>query len=224
MSTIEKFDFSVDLLKALLWQYEDAQHLQALLRQKNHWYETFQTAFWQNWYDDVFNLDTANDFGLSVWAIILDVPISLGVAGSGKRAVWGFGKHNGNFSLWDRHKNSFGTNFGRDGDIAFALTSSQRRLILKLRYFQLISRGTISEINYVLKNLFGNGVYVLDGEDMSFSYVFNFVPAAQTLLVLEKFDLLPRPAGVKHKILIQPKNSFGFDPYYLNYNQGNFQH
>ena len=71
MATIQEFDFSVDLLRALLWQYEDATGLQALLRQKSEWYTVNQTAFWSNWERDVFDLTTANDFGCAVWGIIL---------------------------------------------------------------------------------------------------------------------------------------------------------
>lgn len=222
MTTIQQFDFSIDLDKALLWQYNDASHLQSLIHQKNDWYNAHQCNFWSHWYRDVFNLDSANDFGLSVWAIILDVPLGIGIKGSGERPVWGFGEFNGNFSDWCGKSNRNGTNFGRDGDAAFALNIEQKRLILKLRYYQLISRGTVSEINAMMKALFGNGVHVLDGLDMTMTYVFNFVPSRQTMLILEQFDLLPRPAGVKRKILIMPTKNFGFKPYYLNYQNSNF--
>ncbi|MHC5308195.1 DUF2612 domain-containing protein [Bartonella sp. LJL80] len=222
MNTTQKFDFSVDLLKALLWQYDDAPRLQTLLRKKDVWYESRHRQFWQSWYADVFNLDTANDFGLSVWAIILDVPLTVGIEGSGARTVWGMGEFNGNFSRWDGESHKFGTNFGRDGDAVIGLNLQQKRLILKLRYYQLISRGSVIEVNRFLYHLFGEGVYVLDGLDMTFSYIFRFVPPAQTMFVLEQFDLLPRPAGVERKIRIKPAESFGFKPYYLNFDNGNF--
>ncbi|EJF89124.1 DUF2612 domain-containing protein [Bartonella tamiae] len=224
MTNVQKFDFSVQLLKALLWQYEDAKHLQSLLSQKNQWYEEFQSQFWQNWYHDVFHLDTANEFGLSVWSIILDVPLTVGIAGTGARPVWGVGSYNGNFSKWDNHEGTYGTNFGRNGDAVFGVSPEQKRLILKLRYYQLISRGSVLEVNQILSSLFGKGAYVLDGLDMTFRYIFTFKPPAKTLFVLEQFDILPRPAGVQHDILIMPHNSFGHDPYYLNYNTSNFHH
>ncbi|WP_231668322.1 DUF2612 domain-containing protein [Ralstonia solanacearum] len=37
------------------------------------------TAFWENWIRDVFDLRTANDFGLSVWSEILGVPLAVTV-------------------------------------------------------------------------------------------------------------------------------------------------
>lgn len=76
-ATIEEFDFSVNLLKALLWRHNDAANLQSLLESKNSWYEANQTDFWNDWVTNVFNLETANEFGLSVWAQILGIPLSL---------------------------------------------------------------------------------------------------------------------------------------------------
>lgn len=222
MTNIQKFDFSVDLKQSLLWQYDDAKHLQALIEQKNAWYEKKQSRFWNDWFYDIFNLDTANDFGLSVWAIILDIPLAIGIEGSGERPVWGFGSYNGNFSDWAGADYHFGTNFGRNGDTVFALNIEQKRLILKLRYYQLISRGSVSEVNAMLKALFKGHAHVIDGLDMTMTYIFDVMPSSQTLLVLEQFDLLPRPAGVKRKILINPTDSFGFKPYYLNFKNSNF--
>lgn len=216
MATVQQFDYSVDLLQAILWQYNDASKLLSLANQKAEWYDESQRDFWANWYTDVFNLQTANDFGLAVWARILNVPLVATVPASEDRPVFGFGIHNLNF-----HSG----NFGRDVSGTVNLTTEQKRLVLRLRYFQLISNGTVPEINAFLRLLFGDdgAVYVLDSLDMSFAvYVFDFVPAASVLFVLEQFDLLPRPAGVGTSILISPGDSFGFAPYYLNFENGNF--
>jgi hypothetical protein len=78
MSTsIEEFDFSVDVLSALLWRHNEANVLQSLLQSKQNWYQQNHTQFWTDWCTNVFNLDTANEFGLSVWAQILGVPLQL---------------------------------------------------------------------------------------------------------------------------------------------------
>lgn len=217
MSDIQEFDYSVDLLKAILWQYNDAERLQKLLELKQEWYDENQARFWSNWYNDVFNLDTANDFGLSVWAIILNIPL---VADEGLdplgKPIWGFGSF---------HKNFDNGNFAKTGN-AIRLTTNQKRLILKLRYYQLVSRGTVPEINHFLRMLFANdgNVYVLDSLDMTFAiYIFTFNPSSQIKLILEKFDLLPRPAGVGVKYLIVTKKTWGFGQYHNNFDNGNFQ-
>ena len=62
---------NIDLKQCLLWQYQNSPALKSLILSKEQWYKTHQAEFWQDWYDNVFNLDTANDFGLSVWGQIL---------------------------------------------------------------------------------------------------------------------------------------------------------
>lgn len=213
--TIQTFDFSVRLEEALLWQYEAAVRLQKLITGKQEWYDVAQSQFWNDWYRDVFDLRTANDFGLSVWAIILNMPLVATTPPTDDRPVFGFGPPNLNF---------FESNFGSDAGGAILLDTEQKRLILRLRYFQLITRGAIPEINRFLKLLFSDQgpVYVLDGLDMTMTYVFGFVPSSRLRFVLENFDILPRPAGVEIDILVNPRDSFGFAPYYSNFENSNF--
>lgn len=216
MSRIQDFDFSVDLLKALLWQHDNAEGLKTLLQRKQEWYEVNQTQFWEDWYTNVFDLDTANDFGLAVWARILNIPLQVRVEGDVLKDAFGFGTN---------HKNFENGNFARAeaGDIP--LTTEQQRLVLKLRYFQITSRGAIPEINEWLASLFGSQgtVFVVDSNDMEFAtYFFSFQPDSQLAFILEKYDLLPRPAAVGIKYQVQVKPSFGFGVNHLNFNNGNF--
>lgn len=222
MATKQEFNFSVDLLRAILWQYNTAERLQTILERKSDWYEINQNLFWQNWYSDVFNLLTANDFGLSVWARILNIPLVATIPSSGDRPVWGFGANNLNFFPGNA-PDQF-PNFGLDEDGVLSLTTEQKRLVLRLRWFQLTTRGAVTEINRVLADVFRpyGLVYVLDGLDMSANYIFTFVPDQRLRQVLANFDVLPRPAGVQIATLILPRDSFGFDPYYLNFNNSNF--
>lgn len=64
-------DPSIDLKQCLLWQYNNSQALRNLLNAKQNWYTQNHAQFWKNWYDNVFNIDTADDFGLAVWGQIL---------------------------------------------------------------------------------------------------------------------------------------------------------
>jgi hypothetical protein len=77
MSNVQDFDFSVDLLRALLWQDNSAPILTSLLTQKQDWYDENVTQFWEDWIANVFDVRTANEFGLAVWAIILGVPTTV---------------------------------------------------------------------------------------------------------------------------------------------------
>ena len=59
MSTIQDFDSSLNLKVAILWQYEDAEKLKAIVAAKQQWVNQNQRDFWYSWYRDVFNIDTA---------------------------------------------------------------------------------------------------------------------------------------------------------------------
>ncbi len=219
---IQAFDFSVNLLQSLIWQYDKAANLEALLQKKQDWYNENQTAFWTDWVKDVFDLRTANEFGLSVWAIILQVPIivSLAPAPPGQVA-WGFGEFNKNFENGDFKLSAGG---------AQILTPEQARLVLQLRYFQLQSSGTIPEANRFLRYVFGefpvshqSKAWIEEGAlPMTIVYVFAFFPSSQLQFVLENYDILPRPAGVGASYEIRIPSAFGFDPPHENFDNGNF--
>jgi hypothetical protein len=215
MSTVQDFDASVNLLAAILWQYEESERLKALAVAKQAWTVENQTNFWLGWYRDVFNIDTANAFGLSIWGRILNVRLGVDVAPQNKVA-FGFGSVHKNFNA--------PSNFGVDADRTQTLTVEQQRLVIKLRYFQLTSRGTIPEINRFLAIMFGaeGGAFVIDGHDMTMIYQFNFTPNSQLAFILDEYDLLPRPATVGVSWQSQTSPVFGFGPHNLNFNNGNF--
>lgn len=69
------YECTIDILDAIDWQRANAPAFVALAKKKQEWYEESHCKFWNDWTKDVFNLDTANEFGLSVWSRILDVPL-----------------------------------------------------------------------------------------------------------------------------------------------------
>jgi hypothetical protein len=216
-AAIEDFDFSVNLLSALLWRHNEAENLQSILEQKSDWYKTNQEQFWNDWITNVFNVDTANEFGLSVWALILNVPLSL-IVPPNQGPQWGFGPaSNGRQNF---NNGNFGTSAAGAG-----LTIEQKRLLIKLRYFKLTTRCTVPELNRRLKQLLGDfgSVYVLDANDMSFTtYVFGFAPNSALQFILENFDVLPRPAAVGVKFIVSTRPAFGFGSFNQNFNNGTF--
>lgn len=218
MTNIEALDTSVDLLSALLWQNNEDNELQSILTQKQTWYDLNQSQFWNDWITDVFDLRTANTFGLSVWSIILGIPLELAIGPSPlTKPTFGFGSFNKNFN------NGNFSNF-KSSSIS-TLTIEEQRLVLQLRYFKLISRCTIPDVNRMLNYVFKSRgiVYVLDNDDMEFiNYVFTFAPGEALLNILREFDVLPRPAAIGIKYLIVVRPVFGFGPFNKNFNNGNF--
>ena len=211
---IQQFDYSVDVLSSFLWQFNASPNLETILRLKQEWYEQNHRDFWDNWFRDVFDLRTANDFGLAVWSLILNFPLTADQEGSPPDyPAWGFGEFHRNFE-----RGNFATPAGE-----FAgLDTEQKRLILRLRAFSLFSNGTIPEINRFLVELFGEGVYVLDNLNMTIEYIFTVTPDSQVRFVLENFDILPRPSGVSSSIRIIPPISWAFGDQKQNFGHGNF--
>lgn len=240
MATIQEFDYSVNVLKSVLWQYDQSPNIISLLTQKQDWYTLNQTEFWSSWYTDVFNLQTANLFGLAVWSIILNVPLYVPILPEpDDKPIWGFNNNDLYPTLENTYTNFFGGNFSSRGDIII-LTEEEQRFLLRLRYYQLITRGEVWDINKFLDYLvstsnigFTGKMYALDGLDMSMRYIFTDTTFPESLLdVLLKLDVLPRPAGVLiDGVVINGDVTWGFnnnDAYpilentYVNFENGNF--
>lgn len=190
---IQTFDFSVNLLRALIWQYDNTTNLRGILEKTQAWYDENQKGFWEDWITDVFDLRTANEFGLSVWSIILGQSLYTNFVPTSTGPSWGFGEDNLNF------ENGNFANLG--GSNTYSLEIS--RLLLQLRYFQLTSSGTLPETNRMLKYLFVDygDAYVVDNQDMTITYMFDFAIPAEMSYMFNNIDILPRPAGVKAEIV-----------------------
>lgn len=224
-TSVQDFDFNVDLLRHVLWQYNDAERLQALIASKQDWYARRQDQFWTDWIRDVFNLQTANAFGLAVWGRILGESREVRPADQRPdHPAFGFGPTPGagvgGVTLPRRRRNFSNGNFRRVFGGRLTLSVDQYRLLLRLRYFKLVSRGTVPEINDYLDRLFEDRgrVWVLDPLDMTFAvYVFTYAPSSLDRYVLTDMDALPRPAGVGSAIRIVARDSFGLGEHHLNY-------
>lgn len=296
-TTIQDFDYSIDFSLPILWQYAEATNLLNLIAAKQVWYNTNFTQFWTNWYKNVFNLLTANSFGLSVWSYILNLPLYSAVAPEPLSApIWGFNKYSSPFNLtgtvvsgdstitglpsltgislgakvsdgavnipantivtgfigttgvtinnaatgsatesitftsFENHYLNFGnSNFSSLGSVLY-LTLEEQRFILRLRYFQLSTRGDITDINKFLNYLittsnigYTGTIYALDDLDMTMTYVFTADDMSPNLRqVLIDLDLLPRPAGVGLKYYTSTGAEWAFGIYRQNFSHGNF--
>jgi hypothetical protein len=214
MSTIQEFDLSADVLRPLLWQHNQAVGLRAILDLKSAWVNQNNRVFWEDWHRDVFNLKTANAFGCQVWARILGIRLSPAIDGN-TGPYFGLGEHNVNFD---------NAPFAPGGPDAIQLTVEQQRTVLRLRYYQLTIRPSITQINRMLRDVFTEGlVYVLDPLDMSpITYVFTFVPDPRLIFVIDSYDLLPRPSTVGANYITTARDSFGFGVFNKNYDNAPF--
>lgn len=210
------FDFSVNLLAALVWQYNNAVNLQSIIQSKQDWYDENQEDFWKDWIANVFNLATANEFGLNVWAIILDMPTFINEGPTPNTTLsWGFDAGSGQFD-----QSNFGTQTGETNLLPIAT----KRIALQLRYFQLCSSGTVPEINRFMNYIFANygRVVLVDNHNMTQEYLFFFPLTWDLNYLFQNFDLLPRPTGVKNSYRDATVTPWGFDAGSGQFDQSNF--
>lgn len=65
---------SISLTDNILWQYDSAPNLKSLIESKQNWYNANNEQFYEGIINNFLNLTTANDWGLNLWGLILQVP------------------------------------------------------------------------------------------------------------------------------------------------------
>lgn len=155
------------------------------------------TENFDNFFDIVFNLQTAFGAGLDVWGRRLGVSRILNV-GSG--SYIGFEEAQPGPEPWGQ-----GTWYGGQGITTnYALADGPFRLLLLAKAAFNISGGCIPSINAILMSLFlGRGnAYVVDGLNMTMQYFFTFPLSPVELSIVGQSGVLPRPAGVSATVIV----------------------
>lgn len=185
------YECTIDVTTALDWQRSNADVVKQLVLNQQAWLEEYHCKFWDDWVDNVFTLKTADDFGLSVWAIILDESI-YGYSGASPvdYPAFGFASDSENFD-----NGSFAT----DSAYTYEFTTEQKRIILQLKAFKVFAmNGSVQHINKSLVNIFGDGVLICyDTREMEFTYTLNDSKYEELMEYIIERDLLPRPIGIK---------------------------
>jgi hypothetical protein len=84
------------ITRALRWQQNKAPRITSVLNQKQQWYDRYNTQFWEQWRTGIFDLRTANPFGLAVWCIILGLPLDI-FNFEPLTNAWAYGIQRGNY-------------------------------------------------------------------------------------------------------------------------------
>lgn len=190
IGTIIPFSF----WSTLLSQYANSQILTTLIGNFDQYVD--QTFDFDQFYDLIWNVSTAQGVGLDIWGRIVGVQRVLQVQGN----VLYFG-----FEESAPSGTPFGTQpFYSGGTITsnFALSDSAFRTLIYAKALANISNGSIPAINQLLLNLFpGRGnCYVADGENMTLTYTFAFHLSSTELAILGQTGVLPKPVGVASSI------------------------
>lgn len=152
------------------------------------------TALFDSVYDNIWNIFTAQGYGLDVWGRILQVSRVLQIPSLVTGPYIGFEEATGSWFGFGQAP------FYTGGTLTtnFTLTDNAYRTLLLAKAAANICSGSIPAINAILLALFpGRGpCYVVDGENMTMQYVFNFTLSPVELAIVEESGVLPKPVGV----------------------------
>lgn len=186
IGTLPPFDYH----ETLISQYANSPILLKLIDNFSQYID--QTANLDAFYDTLFNISTAQGAGLDVWGRIVGVQriivtpaeLTFGFQEAGVTSSVGFGQ------------GAFYSSGSLSSSIA--LSDSAFRLLILAKALANITDGSITSINQLMMSLFpGRGAcYVVDGGNMTLTYVFAFPTTAVEKAVIQGSGVLPKPTGV----------------------------
>lgn len=198
-----------ELTKTILLQYSDSPKLKAMIYAFNDAIDI--KDFINDFYDLVWNIRTADTYGLNVWGKIVNVSRLLTVDEVGQ--YFGFSEALSEFepnpvpfddaSFYDGIKSTTTVELSND---------AYRRLILA-KAMANITDCTVPELNKQLLYLFQDKgcPFVTDTADMAIRYVFTFDMSASDVAIVTKSGVIPRPSGRKSAMMVlKPDATFGF--------------
>lgn len=184
-----------DIDSTLISQYANSPVITALVDDFGEWFDP--TANLTSFYNLVWNIFTAQGFGLDIWGRILGVTryLTLPAPPSGY-----FGFYDG--AIDGQPFNQAPFNPGSGATSNFALTDSAYLTLLMVKALANICRTTIPLLNQLLQLLFpGEGnVYVQDLGNMQMEYVFTWTLSPVQYAIVYGSGVLPHPTGVSVSI------------------------
>lgn len=181
---------SFDFWTTIISQYANSPIIDQLIANFDSYVD--QTINLQSFFDLMWNVDTAQGYGLDVWGRIVGVTRTLQVQGDQ--------------SYFDFEESGLsGNGFGQQPFYAgvpitsnFELSDDAFRTLIFAKALANISDGSIKSLNQLLINLFparGNA-YVTDGLNMTMTYTFAFQLTSVELAIVSQSGVLPKPTGV----------------------------
>lgn len=206
--------------KTFCSQYANSPIITQLVQNMNDYIDPRKSLL--DFYNLVWNVDTAVGFGLDIWGRIVGVSRVIPIPA----ALGSFGFQTDNFPPdWQ--------NFGVAGQSAtggpfysgqvntggFTLNDDAFRVLILTKALANIVATNAPSLNALVRNLFpGRGrAYTLDGGKsntsvggMRMTYVFEFKLTTIEFAILSFSGVLPTPAGVGVNVIVVPSGFFGF--------------
>ena len=157
-----------------------------------------QTKNLDSFFDLMWNVLTAQGYGLDCWATIVGVNRVLKL-GAGPKYL---GFDEGGFLDYD----PFDTSPWYSGEkltTNYLMSDDGFRTLILAKAFSNICNGSIPAINQLLRMLFGQSgrCYCTDGGNMTMTYTFEFQLTPVQYAILAQSGVMPTPVGVSYTVV-----------------------
>lgn len=186
------FDFNVTIIS----QYANSPRLLSMI---NNFGECMdQSVNMDEFYNKIWNIDSAEGYGLDVWGRIVGVSRTLRIPSSN---VLGFNEAGDvDSGAWNQYPFYTGVPFTEN----YSLSDEAYRNLILAKAFANICDGSIISINTLLMTIFGDSAgggspgraYVTDGQDMTMTYTFEYPLTPVQYAIVTQSGVLPTPTGV----------------------------
>lgn len=163
----------------------------------------------EQFYNFVWNVDTAQGFGLDIWGKIVGISRLLHIPVDSP--TFGFENSDTPPDWSPFNQGTFYT--GELNSQTYTLPDAGYRILILTKALANIAATTAPSLNRLLQNLFPNRgrAYVVDLGNMAMRYVFEFSLTSVEFAILTQSGALPHPAGVSVDVQIVPTGgNFGF--------------
>ncbi len=149
----------------------------------------------ENFYDYVWNVLTAQGFGLDIWGAIVGVDRYLNTT----QKFFGF-EEAGTVSADPFNQSPFFSGNLDKGTVA--LSDPAFRLLVLAKGIANVCNCSITTINAILNYIWAGrgGAWCTDGENMTMTYTFNFALSPVDLAIINS-GILPKPLGVSYTVV-----------------------
>jgi Protein of unknown function (DUF2612) len=207
--------------QTLCSQYANSPSMLQLIANMNAYMDPRENMI--AFYDYVWNVDTAQNFGLDYWGRIVGVSRVIPIPGTA-----------GSFGFDNEDTPPDWENFGSVGQPGvggpffageattggYTLNDTSFRTLILTKALANICATTAPALNQLIQNLFpGRGrAYTIDrgksnasAGGMQMAYVFEFALSSIEYAILAYSGVLPHPAGVQVSVIVVPAGTFGFN-------------
>ncbi|MGJ0579059.1 DUF2612 domain-containing protein [Xenorhabdus bovienii] len=190
-----------NMAETILAQYAASPKLNSIINSFNS--AVSPDEFIDNFYNLIWNIETAETYGLDVWGRIVGVNRLLTVRDDFQYLGFSEARHSVQERSDPRPFNQAPFYGGGASTKTVELTDAMYRKLIMMKAMSNITDCTIPNINRMLVYMFGDSgrAYVKNDGGLRMSYVFEFELSTAELGIVQSSDALPYPAGVSVSII-----------------------